>query len=375
MAGKVTNKTMSDLLLRIYELPEADDFFEHVLSVLDTFVNSEFSAYSFTNVEARTFRPQAMHRLGAGGRKLPGLKEMAARSQAHPFRDIYYERGKGPVLCTTDVMSEAEWTQTELYNEVWRPAGLLHDTSIRFYEGSNCYSFFFSSPVPLSEDFRRALELIAPHLGQAYHAFKAQQQGVSGGFPDHMVLLSADGHPEECSAMAEGLLARYYPGSKKTAGWQFPEEVERWLRAGIRCFSSTEGETVDHKLMVRRGRGVLCLKLMRIRGRYALLLEETIAVREFDVLLKMGMTQREAEVLLWVFQGKRNSEIALILQISTATVRKHIEHILQKLHCETRGAVTQMAMHKVVEQLQGAELEKCSTCSKPVCDNCISISS
>ena len=206
MVGKVTSKAISELLFRVYESPEDGDFFEHVLLALDTCVNSEFSAYSFTNVETHTFRPQAMHRLGAGGRKLPGLKEMAARSQAHPFREIYYERGLGPVLCTTDIMSEAEWVQTELYNEVWRPAGLLHDTSVRFYEGANCYSFFFSSPVPLSKDCLRALELIAPHLGQAHQTFKAQQQGIFGGFPDNMVLLSADGQPEECSGMVTSLL-------------------------------------------------------------------------------------------------------------------------------------------------------------------------
>jgi DNA-binding NarL/FixJ family response regulator len=53
---------------------------------------------------------------------------------------------------------------------------------------------------------------------------------------------------------------------------------------------------------------------------------------------ELGLTPKEAEVLLWVAQGKANGEVATILGSSEGTVKKHMEHILEKLGVESRGA-------------------------------------
>jgi DNA-binding CsgD family transcriptional regulator len=50
------------------------------------------------------------------------------------------------------------------------------------------------------------------------------------------------------------------------------------------------------------------------------------------------LTPRETEVLRWVAQGKRNREIGLILNVSSRTIQKHVQSILDKLSVETRGA-------------------------------------
>jgi DNA-binding NarL/FixJ family response regulator len=64
-------------------------------------------------------------------------------------------------------------------------------------------------------------------------------------------------------------------------------------------------------------------------------------------LEKLGLSPREAEVLLWVAQGKGNHDIAIILNLSPATVKKHTIHIFEKLGVETRGA----AMLRAIEKL------------------------
>jgi DNA-binding NarL/FixJ family response regulator len=64
---------------------------------------------------------------------------------------------------------------------------------------------------------------------------------------------------------------------------------------------------------------------------------------------KLGLTPREAEVLLWVAQGKSNGDIALIVSTSESTVKKHLEHIFEKLSVENRGAAALMA----IEALSG----------------------
>lgn len=61
-------------------------------------------------------------------------------------------------------------------------------------------------------------------------------------------------------------------------------------------------------------------------------------------LLRLGVTAREAEVLYWIAQGKSNPDIAAILVTSVRTVHKHVEHIFEKLGCETRTAATVVAL-------------------------------
>ncbi|HYJ04843.1 MAG TPA: helix-turn-helix transcriptional regulator [Chthoniobacterales bacterium] len=51
------------------------------------------------------------------------------------------------------------------------------------------------------------------------------------------------------------------------------------------------------------------------------------------------LTKRELEVVEWIAAGKRNAEIGKILECSSRTVQKHVQHILEKLHLETRIAV------------------------------------
>src|SRR5437764_12881146 len=51
------------------------------------------------------------------------------------------------------------------------------------------------------------------------------------------------------------------------------------------------------------------------------------------------LTKREREVVEWIAAGKRNREIGKILGCSSRTVQKHVQHILEKLHMETRIAV------------------------------------
>ncbi len=48
------------------------------------------------------------------------------------------------------------------------------------------------------------------------------------------------------------------------------------------------------------------------------------------------LTRREKEILDSLAQGKMNKEVAREMDISLGTVRKHIQHIYEKLHVNTR---------------------------------------
>ncbi len=67
-------------------------------------------------------------------------------------------------------------------------------------------------------------------------------------------------------------------------------------------------------------------------------------------LQQLGLSVREAEILLWVAQGKSNLEVGIILGISAATVKKHLEHIYEKLGVEGRNNATLCALEKLSGQ-------------------------
>lgn len=58
-------------------------------------------------------------------------------------------------------------------------------------------------------------------------------------------------------------------------------------------------------------------------------------------LASMGLSKRETEIMLWVAEGKTNEEIGMILGISRATVRTHLQNIFPKLGVENRVAAAQ----------------------------------
>ena len=59
---------------------------------------------------------------------------------------------------------------------------------------------------------------------------------------------------------------------------------------------------------------------------------------------KLSLTPREAEVLLWVAQGKSNGDIATIISATEGTVKKHLEHIFEKLGVENRATAALRAI-------------------------------
>jgi DNA-binding NarL/FixJ family response regulator len=56
-----------------------------------------------------------------------------------------------------------------------------------------------------------------------------------------------------------------------------------------------------------------------------------------SLLAHHGLTRREQEVLVELRRGRTNREIASRLGVSIATVNKHVQQVLKKLHVRNRG--------------------------------------
>jgi transcriptional regulator EpsA len=63
------------------------------------------------------------------------------------------------------------------------------------------------------------------------------------------------------------------------------------------------------------------------------------------------LTTRELEILGWVYEGKSNIDIGSILQISSLTVKNHVQKILRKLNVQNRTqAVSKGIMLKLLQR-------------------------
>jgi DNA-binding CsgD family transcriptional regulator len=117
-----------------------------------------------------------------------------------------------------------------------------------------------------------------------------------------------------------------------------PSEIRTWLAKGdnnrplvIRHPKKGEIEICNFSLSPSEN-----LSLMRIEHRL---------VREGPkALLTLGLTAREAEVLFWITEGKTNPEIAIILDASPGTVKKHAANLYAKLGVPTRTSAARCAL-------------------------------
>jgi DNA-binding CsgD family transcriptional regulator len=91
-----------------------------------------------------------------------------------------------------------------------------------------------------------------------------------------------------------------------------------------------------------RGAAVLRMKFVQHlqNDRFLIMIEEIASAANVG-----DLTSREREILEWIGQGKSNVEIAVILGISTHTVKRHVERILSKLGVENRYAAALVGLH------------------------------
>lgn len=93
--------------------------------------------------------------------------------------------------------------------------------------------------------------------------------------------------------------------------------------------------------------------LAAVRTRLERHAQQRAFVPRFDdakPLEKLGVSSREAEVLLWMAQGKSNSDIATLCGISLGTVKKHTNHIFEKLGVEGRAPAMLRALEALAEE-------------------------
>lgn len=146
------------------------------------------------------------------------------------------------------------------------------------------------------------------------------EQALKRALDAPVLLIEPSGAVHFCTEAADALLARH---------GGLPPVAQRgtWLAAAESEIPGSNG-----RLYVKRRPDPAG------SGRALFLLVERALPERPQQLAALGLTVRETEILFWIAQGKTSPEIAAIVSAATATVKRHVHHILHKLGVETRLA-------------------------------------
>lgn len=197
---------------------------------------------------------------------------------------------------------------------------------------------------------QEVLARMSVHMQSARQARQARNALDAFGHATMAVHVMHDGKAEQRAGravwqtpLARQLMHAYFAA----APGQVPEALLEWLRE--QSALAAEGRETKPLTITRESRQlVFSLQERTSDDDWLMVMREVSDAAVVDAVLQaFRLTMREAEVLYWVVKGKTNRDIGDILGSSPATVKKHLEHVFEKLGVETRNAAASMAMKKV----------------------------
>jgi DNA-binding NarL/FixJ family response regulator len=196
---------------------------------------------------------------------------------------------------------------------------------------------------------REVLARIAVHMQGARQARQARNALDAFGHATMAIRIDT-GRAVWQTPLARKLLQSYFGAVEAgTASAQVPEQLLDWLQAQSEL--AAQGLAPKPLALVNGARQlVLNLQERTADEDWLIVMREVSDTAVVESMMEsFKLTLREAEVLYWVVKGKTNRDIGDILGSSPATVKKHLEHIYEKLGVETRTAAASLAISKVGE--------------------------
>jgi DNA-binding CsgD family transcriptional regulator len=333
-----TLQALSEAVVALYACTDLVQLPHVAIRVLQRVVPGDFAAYNSFGREIQTIH---------NSDSIPhsATEAFAHFVHQHPSIEYLNATGDAQAVKISDFLPNQKWRRTSLYGEVFGPLNLNYQLGLIF-EGVDARIGFSVNrgSHDYSEEERLALNLLIPHLKQAFvnSANLAALRRVSSSFP----LLEVDQHHRITFAteQALALLQKWFMPSGDAAS-SLPPAVSVWLkRATAQNLQIDAPPVLPAVFSTPAGR--LTIRLgTRAPGalHHQLLLEEKSLKDELANLKRLGLTPRESEILLWVGKGKSNAVIAIILGCKVSTVNTHLEHVFAKLGVESRTAAVSRA--------------------------------
>jgi DNA-binding CsgD family transcriptional regulator len=282
------------------------------------------------------------------------VEVVTRRWRQHPVVARHVLHPTPRAVAIGDFLTTAQWRRNALFNEVYRPVGIVHELGIQLLwtrDRTACWALHRTGQA-FSDRDRAMLEAIALHARAAFarvaeHERLAErlallEAGVEAG-EQGVLLVAPDGRLRAAGALAQRLLRAWF-GAAEDRG-RLPGELADWHEATRRT---------EHPPRLRRSRQGRRLRVTLLAGAR----EDVLILREdrdrplsADALASaLPISRREAEVLALLAAGKTNAAIAAELSLSPRTVGRHVERVLARLGVPNRAAATAAALAALHER-------------------------
>ena len=334
----------------LYEPRTAEELREHLLSALRALVPAMFAA------NASYYAGAALHgqtqRSDPPGLAPPELDEILARHALTSPIIVHFQRTRCEQFTRwSDVQPVSQFLRSALYNEVYRPSGVRDCCTLFLQDRPNHLEFIgvgLNKQIP--DAHRDMLVSISPHVRQAFrlaHSTSALLELATtkgdANRPERGVLaIDLNGTVTMETAAATRALENFFPNRTRRG---LPESLAQWIsRSEQTLRKSTDVPEVRRPFVIEQNGNRLTIHLFIKPEQNFLLFEEHRRAIDPTALSSLPLTRRESEILARIAVGKTNREIGIILGISSRTVSKHVEHILERLGVETRTAAAAAAL-------------------------------
>jgi DNA-binding CsgD family transcriptional regulator len=355
--SRLTDKDITHLLdcLRdVYAITDVGAFGDRVIASVRNVLPC--SGVLFGNCDLRNMRSEFVtdH---PDTVKLP-LAEIVAtlpRNHQHPYWSHYLRTLDPRATKLSDFMSRLELHSKGFYMELYKPIKAEAEIGCMLVIAPQSHLTYIAAirdRTDFGERDRAVLNLLQPHLAQAYRNAGAltalrDELGLARRLIeclDHgLIVRSRNGAVRLLTAQARTWLAEYFPSYRRTD--RLPVPLEDWIKHQNTLFGGRDNvpEPLRPLVLKRDGRKLM-VRLIPDGDQAILVLAEERTTIDPRSLERMGLTRREAEVSAWMAGGKTNAEIGQILGIHPMTVKKHLEHIFQKLGVENRTAAAGLVL-------------------------------
>lgn len=341
----------------LYTPHSLKNFQTHLTSVVTRLVAADIPGYcAFDFTQAQLIEGSPLPRMSAEQARNVSNQHLTE----HPVASHYLKTWDWRAYKLSDFVSEQQLHRMEgVYQQFLRPMGMEEQLTLTLpHNDPNIVDAvtLLRSKRSFTERDRNILNLLQPHLMQARQTAQVLSQLQQENQQLHSslnaagsIVISKEGRIQLMTHKAEQWLRQYF--SVKHWGQSLPEHLQRWVSYQQSLFSrnGTPAKTRLPLKVEKDGRQLTARFVADpTEDQYLLLLEEQqqpkLSLEDFELL---GLSQREAEVLYWVAKGKENLEIAEILYVGQTTVRKHLEHIYQKLEVKTRASAVIEALKRL----------------------------
>jgi DNA-binding CsgD family transcriptional regulator len=348
-----------DALLRLlpvlYSAQTLETFPKHMTDLISGLIRPDSCGYSETNFARRRFETQADPALRSNVPDADGI--LARLMPQHPM--VVHNRNTDQrALKMSDLISQRQFHRLEIYNLVYGPVGVeyLMTGGFKLSRAGDIGTLALGrETTDFSENDRELLNLLRPHLRQAYAnaeamtTFESQLEHREQSLEEELnsaVVVVQDLTIKHASRLAMQWLLTFFRDDPARND-KLPDRLERWVRFWQTSMDGRQSEVKPcTPLTMESDEARLDIRFLKTSrdGEVVLLLQHEFA-GDCPAMLqrRLGLGPREAEVLFWISKAKTSREIATILSITRKTVDKHVERIQRKLGTENRTAAAAIA--------------------------------